>query len=334
MLKEELLTLQLEKEKLESLLAMLHAKHESKSVWLSDKQQKWQRIAQKQLELKLKAEREHEELSAMLEEQSVMKREMEAILFKKLRLMMKKLQDENWRSLNAQSERRLLDIHAIADRQLESIDSDMLSLGLLESTETIESVRHNLSTNFSEGIVCTKFQAASFSHIETAIWKAILFMHSASPLQHFIIRHPLDENTIFVRLKYAIPNCKVKVESALILKRQQVGPRTVRMILRSIANDEADPFEPDSFVCDHCAWFHIEEMDDASYLYKSFVRGNFSGFKPDDVMNLSSMFDGIVLENPWKKTPIPKDSITISTTLFESTFQTFQTTLLSELAKQ
>ncbi|KAG9402691.1 hypothetical protein AC1031_007302 [Aphanomyces cochlioides] len=256
MLKEELLTLQHEKEKLEALLAMLHAKHESKSVWLSDKQQKWQRVAQKQLELKLKAEREHEQLSAMLVEQSVMKREMEAILFKKPRLMMKKLQDENWRSLklSAQSERRHLDIHAIADRQLESIDSDMLSLGLLESTETIESVRHNLSTNFSEGIVCTKFQAVSFSQIETAIWKTILSMHSASPLQHFIIRHPLDDNTTFVRLKYAIPNCKVKVESALILKRQQVGPRAVRMVLRSIANDEADPFEPDSFVCDHYAW--------------------------------------------------------------------------------
>ncbi|KAH9138485.1 hypothetical protein LEN26_005337, partial [Aphanomyces euteiches] len=87
LLREELAALQHEKKVLEAQLALIRSKHKSKCRRLSFQEQKWQRIAQKQYELKLRAEREHDQLSATLAEQMAMKREMEAVLFKKPRLM-------------------------------------------------------------------------------------------------------------------------------------------------------------------------------------------------------------------------------------------------------
>ncbi|CAK4668408.1 unnamed protein product [Aphanomyces euteiches] len=286
LLREELAALQHEKKVLEAQLALIRSKHKSKCRRLSFQEQKWQRIAQKQYELKLRAEREHDQLSATLAEQMAMKREMEAILFKKPRLMTKRFQDEPCHTfkLSADAGQRLLDIHAIADRQLDLIDSDMMSLGLVDSAETIET------------------------------------------------RDPIDSNTSYVRVNFVIPNSKKKIESGLILKREQLGPRTVRMALRSIANDEAHPFEADSFVCNQYAWAHVEETDEGSFVYKSFVRTNSKIFQLEDIPNLVLMSKLVCADLPWKTQP-PLDPMTISTSLFEATFRTFQDNLKDQFAE-
>ncbi|KAH9123463.1 hypothetical protein AeMF1_005551 [Aphanomyces euteiches] len=334
LLREELAALQHEKKVLEAQLALIRSKHKSKCRRLSFQEQKWQRIAQKQYELKLRAEREHDQLSATLAEQMAMKREMEAILFKKPRLMTKRFQDEPCHTfkLSADAGQRLLDIHAIADRQLDLIDSDMMSLGLVDSAETIETVRHDLHNKISEGVKCTRLKAASFSRIESAIWKTMLQMHTSNPGLRHLYRDPIDSNTSYVRVNFVIPNSKKKIESGLILKREQLGPRTVRMALRSIANDEAHPFEADSFVCNQYAWAHVEETDEGSFVYKSFVRTNSKIFQLEDIPNLVLMSKLVCADLPWKTQP-PLDPMTISTSLFEATFRTFQDNLKDQFAE-
>ncbi|CAK4095170.1 unnamed protein product [Aphanomyces euteiches] len=325
-------------------------------------EKKWRAIAQKQLELKLKAERERAHLAALLAEQMAIKREMDAVVFKKPRLMvsvmrfyggltvvkMLKLEEEHWRALklSADRDKRLVEIHAIADQQLERIDSDMLTLGLLDSCEDVNFVRHDVAKNYSEGVLCTKFKAASFSRIENAIWRALAFIHAKTSWQHSILRVPIDKDTAFIRTKYAMPNSKRSLESGLILKNQMLGPRTARMVLRSILDDDANLFDHDSIVWDQSVWYdaiwkqrqfmpsriHIEKCDDETVVYKSLVRGNFFDFNLDDIENVSTMMNAVCFENPWK-TELPLDTIAISTAPFEATFRTFQAALLDQLRK-
>ncbi|KAG9402693.1 hypothetical protein AC1031_007305 [Aphanomyces cochlioides] len=139
-MKVEIRSLQEEKIALEEQLAVLESTHSAKQCHLTDDEKKWKQIAQKQLELKLKAMREHEQLRTLLAEQAIFQRELEFIVLKKPRLMKTKLDDDQWRALKlrADSAKRLLDIQAIANRQLELIDSEMLSLGLMDSTKEIK----------------------------------------------------------------------------------------------------------------------------------------------------------------------------------------------------
>ncbi|KAH9096997.1 hypothetical protein Ae201684P_011730 [Aphanomyces euteiches] len=314
-LKEELVALQHEREVLEKLLCELQEK-------------KWRAIAQKQLELKLKAERERAHLAALLAEQMAIKREMDAVVFKKPRLMMLKLEEEHWRALklSADRDKRLVEIHAIADQQLERIDSDMLTLGLLDSCEDVNFVRHDVAKNYSEGVLW--------------LWRLSM------PRLHGNTRVPIDKDTAFIRTKYAMPNSKRSLESGLILKNQMLGPRTARMVLRSILDDDANLFDHDSIVWDQSVWYdaiwkqrqfmpsriHIEKCDDETVVYKSLVRGNFFDFNLDDIENVSTMMNAVCFENPWK-TELPLDTIAISTAPFEATFRTFQAALLDQLRK-
>ncbi|ETV83823.1 hypothetical protein H257_04434 [Aphanomyces astaci] len=58
-----------------------------------------------------------------------------------LESLVMKLQDDSWRvlQLGAGGEKRLTAIHAIADRQLDSVDSDMLTCGLVDMFAKCES---------------------------------------------------------------------------------------------------------------------------------------------------------------------------------------------------
>ncbi|RHY01166.1 hypothetical protein DYB25_013290 [Aphanomyces astaci] len=89
----------------------------------------------------------------MLHEQPSYQQQLESLVLKKPRFMERsiaiqmsldshthlhdqvmKLQDDSWRvlQLGAGGEKRLTAIHAIADRQLDSVDSDMLTCGLVD----------------------------------------------------------------------------------------------------------------------------------------------------------------------------------------------------------
>ncbi|KAH9107610.1 hypothetical protein LEN26_007505 [Aphanomyces euteiches] len=324
-LQTEVQTLRAEKVQLENKLAELEANHTTKRSALSKEEQKWEEMARKQLELRLKA--------------TSMQKELESIMFKKPRVMMMQLEDEQWRvlKLSADSEKRILGLQSIANRQLDSIDSDMLTLGLVDSTKEINYVRHDTVKQYSEGIRCTKLEASSFAQVEEAIWKTLIRIMtqfnimSPNATPYSIQKYAIDDCTVFLRLAYSIPRTESKMESSFVVKKQELEPSVRRIIFRSILDDEAIPFDAKSYVSDNYGWIHIEENEDTSFVYKCFMRSNFSMLQPDDVDNLADLMDAIYLNYPVGKV-LPSDAISIAKTLFQATFEQFQTILLGRLS--
>ncbi|KAH9139002.1 hypothetical protein AeRB84_016721 [Aphanomyces euteiches] len=228
------------------------------------------------------------------------------------------------------SAKRLLDIQAIANRQLELIDSEMLSLGLMDSTTEMNMVRHDTTKKYSEGIRSVRFQAASFDILVAAIWMHTVQMYAKGGSDHLIERRRIDDNTFFVSKAYTIPNTETKMMSRAVIKRQQVGPRAVRMILRSVLADDANPFPPNSIIADQCAWLHVEQDSDGSTVLKCYMRGGFTILKPDEVENLVYLMGFMLVDNPLTKVA-PSDWVSVSKKLFEAMFRTVQTHLLPQI---
>ncbi|CAK4125500.1 unnamed protein product [Aphanomyces euteiches] len=320
-MKVEIRSLQEEKIALEEQLAVLASTHSAKQCQLSDDEKKWKQIAQKQLELKLKAMREHEQLRTLLAEHAIFQREIE--FSKRGSMAALKLRADS-------SAKRLLDIQAIANRQLELIDSEMLSLGLMDSTTEMNMVRHDTTKKYSEGIRSVRFQAASFDILVAAIWMHTVQMYAKGGSDHLIERRRIDDNTFFVSKAYTIPNTETKMMSRAVIKRQQVGPRAVRMILRSVLADDANPFPPNSIIADQCAWLHVEQDSDGSTVLKCYMRGGFTILKPDEVENLVYLMGFMLVDNPLTKVA-PSDWVSVSKKLFEAMFRTVQTHLLPQI---
>ncbi|CAK4636030.1 unnamed protein product [Aphanomyces euteiches] len=229
MLKVELLSLQQEKQLLERQLAVLESKQNVKRRLLTKDEKKWQQIAQKQLELKLRAEREHKQLREILAEQVALKREMESVVLKKPRLM----------------------------------------------------------------------------------------------------RYLIDDDTFYVRKSYTNPKKKSKVQSRMVLKRQRVGSHTLRIVFRSILDDEEDPFEPGSIPLDAYGWIHVEENKDKSFMYKCFMRGNVDVLGSDDLEHIADELCRFDIQKGMRA----KMAANSSQATFEAAFETFQSQMLDQLAK-
>ncbi|KAF0731256.1 hypothetical protein Ae201684P_011899 [Aphanomyces euteiches] len=84
------------------------------------------------------------------------------------------------------------------------------------------------------------------------------------------------------------------MESSFVVKKQELEPSVRRIIFRSILDDEAIPFDAKSYVSDNYGWIHIEENEDTSFVYKCFMRSNFSMLQPDDVDNLADLMDAFI----------------------------------------
>ncbi|KAH9096927.1 hypothetical protein Ae201684P_011661 [Aphanomyces euteiches] len=256
----------------------------------SDSNDSVHQITQKQLELKLKALREHEHLRAILVEQTALQRELESVVFKKPRLMMIQLDDEQWRLLklvlSAHGGKRAMEIQSIANRQLETVESDMLALGLIDCSERLDIVRHVDFEAYSEGVRSAQFQAASFAEVEKKLWRTVVQLHSNVVAHDEIQKQSIDAKTLLVRKSYAIPKTKTKLQSNLIMKMQRVGPKAARVVVRSILDDEANPLGPESIAFDNYGWVHVEESADGVFTYMSYMRGNFSVLKNVDMDNM------------------------------------------------
>ncbi|KAG9402603.1 hypothetical protein AC1031_007212 [Aphanomyces cochlioides] len=331
MLKVELLSLQQEKQLLERQLAVLESKRSVKRRLLTEDEKKWQQIAQKQLELKLRAEREHKQLREILAEQVALKREMESIVLKKPQLMMMKVEDERWRllKLSVDPTRRTTEIQSIANRQLDNIDNDMLSLNMMDSTNDIKMYRHDSISRFSEGIHSMKLQASSFAQVEAALWTSVLQMHATYDLHYHIHRYSIDDDTFYVRKSYTNPKKKSKVQSRMVLKRQRVGSHTLRIVFRSILDDDEDPFEPGSIPLDAYGWIHVEENKDKSFMYKCFMRGNVDVLGSDDLEHIADELCRFDIQKGMRA----KMAANSSQATFEAAFETFQSQMLDQLAK-
>ncbi|KAF0760436.1 hypothetical protein AaE_003565, partial [Aphanomyces astaci] len=77
------------KAELEAALQDLERRHSQRTQLLSTSERKWERIARNQLELKLKALRENDFLRASVAEQHQFAQELDAVVLKKPRRMVK-----------------------------------------------------------------------------------------------------------------------------------------------------------------------------------------------------------------------------------------------------
>ncbi|CAK4351776.1 unnamed protein product [Aphanomyces euteiches] len=228
------------------------------------------------------------EVSSVLVEQTALQRELESVVFKKPRLMMIQLDDEQWRllKLSAHGGKRAMEIQSIANRQLETVESDMLALGLIDCSERLDIVRHVDFEAYSEGVRSAQFQAASFAEVEKKLWRTVVQLHSNVVAHDEIQKQSIDAKTLLVRKSYAIPKTKTKLQSNLIMKMQRVGPKAARVVVRSILDDEANPLGPESIAFDNYGWVHVEESADGVFTYMSYMRGNFSVLKNVDMDNM------------------------------------------------
>ncbi|KAF0715814.1 Aste57867_3183 [Aphanomyces stellatus] len=247
---------------------------------------KWKAVAQRQLQMKLKTARENAHLRGMVAEQAALQDELEAIVLKKRRRMMVKMDDERWRllRLGADAEQRAAAVRAIGERQLDAIESDMLVHGLMEKRDAMLSVRR-LVDSAMEGVCCMRVVGQSLAHVGNIVWQTLLIMHEAAsePVQHHRRAmsscqvQTVDANTVLVRV-----SCRENerttdnVDTSMILKRR-IRDDEISLVFRSIRDDEVNP--TDKHTVDQEGWIHLM-LDDtapstlgmAAVLYRSYAR--------------------------------------------------------------
>ncbi|RHY16313.1 hypothetical protein DYB36_011654, partial [Aphanomyces astaci] len=243
----QMLTLHETKAELEAALQDLERRHSQRTQLLSTSERKWERIARNQLELKLKALRENDFLRASVAEQHQFAQELDAVMMK--------IHDHQWRvlKLSAQGEKRLAAIHDIAERQLEHMECELVTTGLMDTSSDDGAFSHrHVSTGpdqfYVEGMRCVKYQ------------------RSVASAQGQISFTSKECVACSIKVTFESAGTSVKVESSVILKRRMVDCNHVRLVFRSILDDEAHPFAADSYVSDQYGWFDVQQVGTATTL--------------------------------------------------------------------
>ncbi|KAF0715809.1 Aste57867_3178 [Aphanomyces stellatus] len=342
-LQVELLSLHESKDVLERRLMELESRREERLQTMSASALKWEQLARNQLHLKLKTMSENQRLRATLAEQSTLRRELEEIVLKKSRLLMMKMEDEQWRvlKLSADSEKRLVAIHAIANQQFETIDSQMLQFGLMEdATNDLWNIRTDTSPEgviVGQGMRCTLLHG-SLSAVVDASWKTILHVQVQPKSPTFVLgavkSYSIDDDTVYLRTAFRCPDGDAKAEMSMIMKKQVMDDgRVVRLVFRTILDDEAHPFDANSYVSDQYGWIHMEEVDGgdgAMVRYKSYVHSNMAHPKRQDVDALAQLMGAIHLEDG-RGIAKMADPATFMLHVFETAFRSFETIFLGLL---
>ncbi|EQC33578.1 hypothetical protein SDRG_08685 [Saprolegnia diclina VS20] len=259
---------------------------------LSDVDAKWERVAMNQKALKLKAMRDNDELRGYIAEQNEYRDYLERMLLKRPRAItaiMDKLVDERWRSLTlpAESDARVAAIHAIADRQYEMVETEMVTKGLfgpmLSDLLEVKLATHDPRSCTAEGVRYTVLQAAMAHVPDVAMGvlgrrQEILEREAAARDRHSAAidttKHVqmLDADTMYTRELLTHPRGKVQVATSLVIKRF-VEPSTgnVCVVWRSVLHDELLPPAVGSFVNDEYGWLYFEQKDEAHVHYKVFL---------------------------------------------------------------
>ncbi|KAF0715812.1 Aste57867_3181 [Aphanomyces stellatus] len=347
-LQVQLLSLHEDKAELERQLMELERRREGRLQTLSASALKWEQLARGQLHLKLKALRENEHLRATIHEQSTLQRELAEIVLKKPRLMMMKMEDDQWRvlKLSGHGEKRLNAIHAIADRQFESIDSEMLRLGLVDTTDDVWHVRTATSHDgiiYGEGMRCTLLLDASLDAVLDAAWKTLLDVHvqpQTSTVVGAFKSYSIDADTLYVRTTFRSPDGHVKAEMSMIMKKQVVGDdgRATRVVFRTVLDDEAHPFEAESYVSDQYGWMHMESesSDGTAVRYKSYIRSNLMDTKREDVDELVDLASALHLDGGYgltRTTTTKDDPAGAMRHIFDAAFRAFEAPFLRYLTQ-
>ncbi|OQR80646.1 hypothetical protein THRCLA_11960 [Thraustotheca clavata] len=245
-------------------LIMAQTFRTTNKLQLAKQKSKWGRLAIQQYALKLKALRENHELHVLLAEQHAYRLHMESIILKRSRTAMMKLEPEKWRALTLGIHRdaRIAAIHAIADRQFDLVESQMIVNGLVDPKEDVFIVRslNDRDHLCSEGVRYTTLDM----NLDSAVRSVMEVMKARNALvttnestiprvQSHNLIFPIDDNTIYVQEQLTHPINQVQVLSNMITKRY-AHVNQVTIIWRSVLNDEIGPDCSKGFINDECGW--------------------------------------------------------------------------------
>ncbi|RHY54626.1 hypothetical protein DYB38_012257 [Aphanomyces astaci] len=327
----EILTLHETKAELEKAVRDIARNRDDRTLGMSSSERKWEQIARNQLELKLKALRENDQLRAAVAEQHQLTKELQAIVHKKPRRM---LDDDQWRvlKLSAHGEQRLAAIHLIADRQLDTVESELLTTGLIEARDplfNVSYVQHG-SDAYMQGCCCVQYRRPLHAVVNAA-WKAMNHLHAHAkgsthqPRQAYSIR--IDQHTVLIRVAFQASTGPTKLESSVILKKRQLSASHVRVVFRSILDDAGHPFDADSYVSDQYGWVDVELTDDDDGLvtYKGYAKAKYV-LKPRqndaNLAELRTLLESVHLDDG-ESFVEDKDPIKLAEEVFRTSFHGF-----------
>ncbi|OQR84697.1 hypothetical protein ACHHYP_13043 [Achlya hypogyna] len=275
--------------RLKAELARLKEVAALKIQGLSPDDAMWERVAMAQKALKLKAQRENDELRGWVAEQAEYREYLEKTLLKQPRgisMLMDKLTDERWRSLalGPDGPARIAAIHAIADRQHDMVESEMVQKGLFSPAEDIMVVRRAPKIGSVEGMRYTVLRA-NMAHIPDVAMEVLRHRQvilereaatsGAGPVVAMVSVkqvHVVDPDTLYSREMLTHPNGKLKVTSSMIIKKYICkATGRVCIVWRSVLDDEGWPHATDSFVNDEYGWLHFEPKDNNHVNYKVYL---------------------------------------------------------------
>ncbi|KAF0699246.1 Aste57867_10173 [Aphanomyces stellatus] len=225
---------------------------------------KWELVARRQQASWRKTERENRELRAVLHDQAHVKEEMEALLAKRARTLVARIDDDDdqWRllTLSANGAKRLQAIHAIAARELSHVEGDMIRWGLLDVHPSANNDRWQTWTSATEvkcdGVhhTCLRGPMAT---VVPVVWDILRAVHidraSDMPVQHHT--YNLDDDTTYLRSFLSHSRHGLTFESSAICKRFVTTDETVTVVWRSLVDDELMPIHKDSLVIEKRGWF-------------------------------------------------------------------------------
>ncbi|KAF0715817.1 Aste57867_3186 [Aphanomyces stellatus] len=279
----EILSLQHEEVELELQLDNLERERSAaRSDLVSTGAATWEQAARTQLALKRKALRENSELRAMLAEQTQWQQQLDGLVCKKPRMMMMRLDETQWRvlKLSAHGEKRLAAIHAIADRQFDVVDNEMLASGLVGVASEVATFRENdrdATSSSVEAIRSTWLPNTTPFAATAAMWQALQFMQAQAKamfVPHQSCTYTIDADTIFMRSHYLVnATTSAKVETGIVMKKRMFdGGRRVRIVWRTVLDDELMPFAHDSVVSDHHGWVEFDTTMEGPVQMKAFYQ--------------------------------------------------------------
>ncbi|OQR84698.1 hypothetical protein ACHHYP_13040 [Achlya hypogyna] len=224
------------------------------------------RLAIQQKALKDKALREQAELRALLDEHIAFRAFLEKALLKRPRSMMLKVGNSKWRnlSLGTTAEARIAAIHAIADRQHELMESEMLAKGLYEPSADVFAVE----TSAAAGRIASEARRATV--LATSLANTVVAAVDLMRERHAMISangdnftycssqvYEIDGDTTYIRSTFAPPNGPAPLTSSVITKKyDDEAAGGVAIVWRSILEDDGIPHTPGSFVNDEYGWYN------------------------------------------------------------------------------
>ncbi|OQR84695.1 hypothetical protein ACHHYP_13039 [Achlya hypogyna] len=223
----------------------------------------WRLLAMRQHAQRLRALRENAELRTLLAEQTAFQLHLERELRKRPRVMPIDEAAEKWKSLIlTDDDQRFAAIQAIADRQYDRMESEMIALGLVDPPEDVFDIRFiSDSTKLSsEGLRYTTLDmdmATAAGAVMTTMQHRHKLVADATLSSQSNVT-VVDANTLYTHERLAHPsNDAIQVTTRMIVKKYETEGRFV-VVWRSVLEDDRHPHPPGSSVNDEHGWICIE----------------------------------------------------------------------------